>query len=208
MMRTDPDTGAVTHLLRAWSEGDGSAADRLFALVYEELRHRAAIHLRKERTDHTLQPTALVHEAYLRFVGQRPMTWQNRGHFYGIASRVMRRILVEHARSRQAAKRPPPQQRATFDEHVVPAPRLNAEVLFIDEALTELFREDARQAQIVEMRYFGGLTEHEVARALNISRATVTREWQSARAWLYKSLTRSLDGTPREPQHTEHGRNA
>jgi len=167
-------------------------------LVYRELRHRAAAYLRRERADHTLQPTALVHEAYLRLLGQQRVVWQNRAHFFGIASQMMRRILVDHAREHQAAKRPGAALKVALDDGVGAVQPRECEVLLIDQALTELARIDPRQVQIVELRYFGGLSEQEAARALSLSRATVTREWQTARAWLYRRLTRGAAGHLRE----------
>ena len=184
----------VSGLLRAWGQGDAGARDQLLPLVYEDLRKRAAAYLRRERPGHTLQPTALVHEAYLRLVGQERMEWRNRSQFFGVASQMMRRILVDHARAHQAAKRPLAGLRLSVDEQVAAVPPLDCEILLLDRALGELTQRDARQAQIVEMRYFGGLSEHEVAQALSVSRATVTREWQMARAWLYRRITAGSSG--------------
>ena len=181
-------TGEVTRLLRAWKQGDPDAQEQLVPLVYEELRRRAAAYLRHERPDHTLQPTALVHEAYLRLVGQHRVSWQSRAHFYALAAQTMRRILVDHARAREAAKRPSPALRVSLDESVAGEEARNTELLLIDQALTELAALDPRQSRIVELRYFGGLSEREIAESLAISRATVTREWQSARAWLYRRV--------------------
>ena len=188
-------TGPVTELLRAWGRGDLQARDALLPLVYRELRVRAAAYLRRERRDHTLQPTALVHEAYVRLVGQNRVTWQSRAHFFGIAAQMMRRILVDHARERQRAKRGGASVRVALDDDLAVLNPPDAEVLALDLALIELTRLDARQGQIVELRYFGGLSEHEVAAILSLSRATVTREWQTARAWLYRRMTsgRPLD---------------
>jgi RNA polymerase sigma factor (TIGR02999 family) len=183
-----PSVG-VSALLQAWGRGDLRARDELAPLVYGELRRRAAAYLRHERPDHTLQPTALVHEAYLRLVGHERVAWRNRGHFFGMAAQMMRRVLVDHARARKAAKRPHGECRVAVDEaHVVGAPP-DCEVLLLDRALAELAALDARQAQIVELRYFGGLSEQEIAELLSLSRSTVTREWQSARAWLYRRIT-------------------
>jgi RNA polymerase sigma factor (TIGR02999 family) len=171
---------AVSGLLHAWAQGDVAARDDLLPLVYRELQRRAAAYLRHERPDHTLQPTALVHEAFLRLVGQDRVAWQNRGHFFGIAASMMRRILVDHARAHQRAKRP---------GVAVTEPR-DCELLLLDRALEELGTHDPLQSRIVELRYFGGLTEQEVGDVLALSRATVTREWQTARAWLYRRMTR------------------
>jgi RNA polymerase sigma factor (TIGR02999 family) len=183
---------AVSDLLRSWGRGNVEARDDLLPLVYRELKRRAAAYLRRERRDHTLQPTALVHEAYLRLIGQERVAWQNRAHFFGIAAQMMRRILVDHAREHQAAKRPGAGLRVAFDDRVGAALPLDCEVLLLDMALQELTRVDARQAHIVELRYFGGMSEQEVARMLSLSRATVTREWQTARAWLYRRMTKQV----------------
>jgi len=186
-MASQPE--AVSDLLRSWGRGNTQARDDLLPLVYRELKLRAAAYLRHERRDHTLQPTALVHEAYMRLIGQERVAWQNRAHFFGIASQMMRRILVDHARERQAAKRPGAGLRVVFDDRIGATLPVDCEVLLLDLALEELSRVDARQAQIVELRYFGGMSELEVARVLSLSRATVTREWQTARAWMYRRMT-------------------
>ena len=180
--------GEVTALLRAWGRGDLHARDELLPLVYEELRRRAAAYLLRERADHTLQPTALIHEAYLRLVGQR-VVWQNRAQFFGVAAQMMRRILVDHARAQQAAKRPAAATKVTLNDGIGQTEPLNCDLLLLNQALSELATFDPRQGQIVELRYFGGLAEHEVAEVLAISRSTVTREWQTARAWLYRRMT-------------------
>ena len=182
------DEGQVSHLLHAWAGGDLRARDELLPLVYHELRHRAAGYLRHERIDHTLQATALVHEAFMRLAGQDRAAWKNRGHFYAVAAQMMRRILVDHARTRHAAKRPDPKMRTDLDEAIVASEGSGIDLVMLDEALTELAAMDARQGQIVELRYFGGLSEQEVADALSVSRATVTREWRRARAWLYHRM--------------------
>jgi RNA polymerase sigma factor (TIGR02999 family) len=188
---------AVSGLLHAWAHGDVRARDDLLPLVYRELKRRAAAYLRHERPDHTLQATALVHEAFLRLVGQDHVAWQNRGHFFGIAAQMMRRILVDHARAHQRAKRPGAAIRVACDEAVAITEPRDCELLLLDRALDELGTHDALQARIVELRYFGGLTEQEVADVLALSRATVTREWQAARAWLYRRMTRgSTQATP------------
>lgn len=179
---------AVSGLLRAWGRGDNQARDDLLSLVYRELRRRAAGYLRQERRDHTLQPTALVHEAYLRLIGQERVAWQNRAHFFGVAAQMMRRILVDHARGHGAAKRPGALQ-ATLDERIGATKPRPYDLLALDEALTELSTVDRRLGQIVELRYFGGLSEREVAEVLSVSRSTVTREWQTARTWLYRRMT-------------------
>jgi RNA polymerase sigma factor (TIGR02999 family) len=181
---------AVSDLLRSWGRGNVQARDDLLPLVYRELKHRAAAYLRHGRRDHTLQPTALVHEAYVRLIGQERVAWQNRDHFFGLAAKMMRRILVDHAREHQAAKRRGAGMRVAFDDRVGATLPMDCEVLLLNQALDDLTRMDARQAQIIELRYFGGMSEHEVARVLSLSRATVTREWQTERAWLYRRMTR------------------
>lgn len=181
--------GAVSSLLRAWGRGNLRARDDLMPLVYSELRRRAAAYLRRERADHTLEPTALVHEAYLRLMGQQRVTWQNRAQFFGIAAQMMRRILVDHARKHHAAKRPGVVWKVAFDDRMGAAQPAECELLLLHQALTDLATLDARQAQVVELRYFAGLSEEEVAVVMSLSRATVTREWQTARAWLYRRIT-------------------
>jgi len=183
------DSGAVSGLLRAWGKGDPSAREKLMPLIYEELRRRAASYLRRERTDHTLQPTALVNEAYLRLVGQERVVWRNRSHFYGVAAQMMRRILVDHARGHRRGKRFGAAIRVPLDEQASTTEPRDCELLLLDRALDELAAIDSQQAQIVELRYFGGMTESEVANVLNVSRSTVTREWLIARGWLYRRVT-------------------
>jgi RNA polymerase sigma factor (TIGR02999 family) len=185
--KTKP-TGTVSQLLKAWGRGDLQAREDLVPLVYQELRERAAAYLRRERQDHTLQPTALVNEAYIRLLGQQRVTWLNRAQFFGVAAQIMRRILVDHARERQAAKRPGG-VRVTLDDGVGTVQPLDCELLMLNDVLQELARIDERQAHIVELKYFGGLSEEEVAAALSLSRATISREWQSARAWMYRRMT-------------------
>jgi RNA polymerase sigma factor (TIGR02999 family) len=178
----------VSALLQAWGHGDLRARDQLTPLVYGELRRRAAAYLRHERPNHTLQPTALVHEAYVRLIGQERVAWQNRAHFFGIAAQMMRRILVDHARAHQAAKRPRGEWRVAVDEdHAIASPP-DCELMLLDQALSELTAFDPRQGRIVELRYFGGLSEQDVAEVLAVSRSTVTREWQTARAWLFRRI--------------------
>jgi RNA polymerase sigma-70 factor, ECF subfamily len=184
-----PRSGEATGLLRAWGRGDLRARDQLLPLVYTALRRRAAAYLRRERADHTLQPTALVHEAYLRLVEQERVVWQDRAHFLGVAAQMMRRILVDYARRRGRAKRFGAAMKVPLDDRLGAAAPLNCELLLIDHVLTELTALDPRQGQIVELRYFGGLTDGEVAEALGISRSTVTREWQIAKGWLYRRIT-------------------
>lgn len=193
-MGTPPKTSAapartVSQLLRAWGRGDAQAQDELLPLVYQELRRRASAYLRRERPNHTLQPTALVHEAYIRLTRQTRVTWANRTQFFAIAAQLMRRVLVDHARERHAAKRPHG-IRVPLDEGTQAVSPPDCELLMLDEALHDLAQLDPRQAGIVELKYFGGLSETEVAAVLSLSRATVTREWLSARAWLYRRVTK------------------
>jgi len=158
--------------------------------VYRELRRRAAGYLRGERRDHTLQPTALVHEAYIRLVGLERVTWQNRAHFFGVAAQVMRRVLVDYARAHRAAKRPRTALKVALDDRFGATQPRGYDLLALDEALDDLAKMDERMGRIVELRYFGGLSEQEVAEVLSTSRSTVTREWQTARTWLYRRMTK------------------
>lgn len=179
----------VTELLHAWSGGDAAARDRLVPLVYEELRRRAAAHLRRERAGHTLEPTALVHETYLRLVDQKRAVWQNRSQFFAVASQMMRRILVDRARARRTNKRSGQWTRVTLSEAPNALQPPPVDVLDLDAALTRLAAFDPRKSQIAELRFFGGLSLEETGAALGLSLATVERDWQAARAWLFKSLT-------------------
>ena len=176
----------VTRLLLHLSNGRPAAADELLPLVYAELRNMAARLLRSERPDHTLQPTALVHEAYLRLVDQRVDTWQNKAHFLGIAAQAMRRILIDHARRRRATKRGG--ARVTLDDDMAAVTGPSLDLLALDTALQELAALDPRQGQVVELRFFGGLTLEETAEVLGIAPATVKRDWTVARAWLHRAL--------------------
>jgi RNA polymerase sigma factor (TIGR02999 family) len=180
----------VTGLLLAWGSGDLEARDRLLAVVYEELRRRAAAHLRREPAGHTLQPTALVHEAYLRLVKQDRAAWQNRAQFFGVASQMMRRILVDRVRASNMAKRSGRWTRVTLDDEVPQSPHGEVDVLDLDRALSELAAFDVRKSQVAELRYFGGLSLDEMTHVMGLSVATLEREWQAARAWLYGRLTR------------------
>jgi RNA polymerase sigma-70 factor (ECF subfamily) len=181
--------GAGTLLLRAWGRGDVQARDDLFDLVHRELRARAAAYLRRERRDHTLQPTALIHETYLRLVGQDCVDWQDRAHFLAIAAKTMRRVLVDHARRRNAVKRPAHTLRVALDDQVGRVEPVTCEVLALHAALDQLEQLDDRQARIVELRYFAGMSEDEIAGVIGVSRSSVTRDWQMARAWLFRHLT-------------------
>jgi len=178
----------VTELLVDWSRGDQEAHDKLIPLVYEELHKLASRYLRRERTNHTLQTTALVHEAYLKLVDQKAANWQNRAQFYGVASQLMRRILVDHARRHRASKRGGSYYKLTLDEALVSSEEKDAELLSLDEALERLAAIDPQQGRVVELRIFGGLTLEESAEALKISPRTARREWSMAKAWLRKEI--------------------
>ena len=184
----------VTGLLRQWSDGDADALDRLLPLVYGELRRIASHQLRRERANHTLAPTALVHELYVRLVDQNRSSWQSRAHFYGLAAHLMRRILVDHARAQHAEKRGGLATRVSLDDALdgdgtePTAQDAAVEVLAIDEALGRLTAMDPDQARIVELRFFAGLTVEETAHVLKRSPRTIKREWRLARAWLYQTL--------------------
>jgi RNA polymerase sigma factor (TIGR02999 family) len=181
----------ITRLLRNWSDGDEDALDQLFPLVYEELHRQAQFHLGRERPGHTLQTTGLVHEVYLKLIGPSAGEWDTRSHFFAFASRVMRNILVDHARSKKRDKRGGGALRISLADVNAKAPEGDLDLLALDEALTRLAAVDGQQVRVVELRYFGGLSLEETAEALNISRATVARDWKVARAWLHRELTRS-----------------
>jgi RNA polymerase sigma factor (TIGR02999 family) len=182
--------GNVTELLRAHRAGDADALERLVPLVYGELRRQAARYLRRERDNHTLQPTALVHEAYMRLADQRDVAWQNRAHFFGIAAQIMRRVLVDHARGRGREKRGGGVAPVVLDDALAIAAERDLDLVALDDALSALAELDARQARIVEMRFFAGLEVEEVAEALGVSPTTVKRDWSLARAWLRRQLRR------------------
>jgi RNA polymerase sigma factor (TIGR02999 family) len=181
----------VTALLRAWSDGDQDALQALTPIVYEELRRLARHYMRRERSGHSLQATALVNEAYMRLADYTRMQWQDRAHFFAVSAQVMRRILVDHAR-RHNVKRGGGVQHVSLDEVVVVAPGVDGEtdLVALDQALTGLTRIDSRKAQIVEMRFFGGLTVEEIGEVLKVSTGTIKRDWRAAKAWLYQELTR------------------
>jgi RNA polymerase sigma factor (TIGR02999 family) len=178
----------VTKLLADWSRGDQRALDELIPLVYQDLHQRARNFLRRERADHTLQPTAVIHEAYLRMVNDNLPEWNGRAHFYAVASRVMRRILVDHARKHRAGKRGSGMAKVNLDDALVPAQAENSELVALDEALARLAELDERKARIVEMRYFGGCTVEETAAALGVAGITVMREMRLAEAWLRRAM--------------------
>jgi RNA polymerase sigma factor (TIGR02999 family) len=179
----------VTQLLESWSGGDRQALQKLMPLVYDELHRLAQRYLRNERSDHTLQSTALVHEAYLRMVDQKNVRWQNRAHFFGVAAQSIRHILVDHARGHKAAKRGAGAAKLSLDEAIGVPDKGEIDLLALDETLERLATLDPQQAQIVELRFFGGLSIEETAEALRISPATVKRDWVMAKAWLYQNLS-------------------
>jgi RNA polymerase sigma factor (TIGR02999 family) len=181
----------VTQILQEASGGDKNAPARLMPLVYDELRRLANHYLRQERADHTLQPTALVHEAYLKLIDQSRVDWQNRAHFFGVAAQSMRRILVDHARGHQASKRGGSQQKIALDEAVDYSQPRDLDLVALDDALKTLARMDERQSRIVELRFFGGLTIEETAEALGVSPATVKVDWNMAKAWLRREISKT-----------------
>ncbi len=181
----------VTDLLVEWSKGSEEALQKLIPLVYRELRRLAGEYLRRERRGHTLQPTALVNEVFLRLVGQKRVEWESRAQFFGVAARMMRRILVDHARKRRAQKRGGGVEKLFFDESIGTLPKAPLDLVSLDDALLALASIDPRQSRIVELRYFVGLSNEEIARLLNISQATVLREWRTAKAWLGRELSRT-----------------
>jgi RNA polymerase sigma-70 factor, ECF subfamily len=188
-------TANVTALLRAWSGGDAEAADQLIALVYEELRRQAARYLSRERADHTLRPTALVNEAYLRLVRQRRVVWEDRGQFFAVAATVMRRFLVDYARQHGASKRGAWVHTVSLEDgdEVSIASAPDVDIIALNDALLELSAVDPERARMIELRFFAGLTTEETAEALGVSTATVTRGWRLARAWLHRRLTHGYD---------------
>jgi len=180
----------VTQLLIELSNGDRNAVDLLLPVIYDELRKLAANYLRRERPDHTLQPTALVHEAYLRLVDQTRVNWQNRAHFFGVAAQIMRRLLVDHARKHNAEKRGQDFQKLSLDENVDRAVQRSADLIALDDALAALAEFDQDKARLVELRYFGGLSIEETADVLGVTPTTVKRHWRLARAWLYGEMVK------------------
>jgi RNA polymerase sigma factor (TIGR02999 family) len=182
----------VTQLLVRWRGGDHEALDALMPIVYADLRRMARQYLQRERSDHTLQSTALVHEAYVRLIGQKLPQWQNRAHFFGVAARLMRQILVEYARSHQAAKRGGSACKVTLDEGLMLPQKSEVDVVLLDDALQDLARLDPQQSRIVELRFFAGLSIDDTSEVLGISPATVTRDWTTARVWLYREISRRV----------------
>ncbi|MGJ5820290.1 sigma-70 family RNA polymerase sigma factor [Paludibaculum fermentans] len=189
-----PDTAAVTRLLRQWQSGEANALEELTPLVYHELRRIASGFLRREREGHTLQPTALLHEAYLRLVDQRDKDWKSRAHFYGVAAHLMRLILVDYARSKARLKRGGEAQRVEWNEAVSASAARPASLTALDDALSELEKLDPRKGRVVELRYFGGLSVEETAEVLGVSTATIGREQRMAEAWLQRQMTSTPPG--------------
>ena len=186
----------ITVLLEQWGQGDRQALEQLTPLVYSELHRLASQYLRRERPDHTLQSTALVNEAYLKLVGQHSMRWQNRAHFFGIAAQLIRRILVDYARSRYAEKRGSSAPKLSLEEITESAAARDLDLIALDDALEDLAKIDARQSRVVELRFFAGLSVEETAEILQMSPATVKREWTAAKAWLFRQLRRQAADVP------------
>jgi RNA polymerase sigma factor (TIGR02999 family) len=183
------DDKNITELLVGYGQGDKEALDQLMPIVYEELRRQAARYLRKERPGHTLETTALIHEAYVRLVDQRHVQWQNRAHFFGIAAQLMRRILVDHARTKKRVKRGGSDIKVSLADANIAVKGQDLDVVALDEALERLARIDEQQSRVVELRFFSGLSVEETAEVLGISKATVKRDWSMAKAWLHRELT-------------------
>lgn len=182
--------GQITQRLIDWSKGDPAALEEMLPVVYQELRRLANFYLRQERPGHTLQPTALVHEAYLRLIDQRQVVWQNRAHFFGVAAQMMRRILVDHARGKQRDKRGGGGPKLSLDEALGVSDERAVDLVALDDALIGLSGFDQRKSRVVELRYFGGLSVEETAEVLGISPQTVMRDWNMAKAWLYKEISK------------------
>jgi len=191
MIQEDAVKPNITQMLHEWSSGKAEVMNELLPLIYDELHKRAAAYLRRERPNHTLQATALVHEAYLKLIDQRDDSWQNREHFFAIAAQAMRRILIDHAKNRHRRKRGGSNEDLPLEEALLAAAdETNVDLIALDEAMAKLAKLDPQQERIVELRYFGGLSLDEAASALGISRATAARDWQVAKAWLHRELTR------------------
>lgn len=186
----EPPPNEITERLIAWGEGDRTAFDQLLPVVYQELRRIAGNYLRRENPGHTLQPTALVHEAWLRLIDQRRVTWQNRAQFFGVAAQMMRRILVDHAKTKHREKRGGDAAKLPLDDVVNLSQERAADLLALDDALYELARIDGRKGRVVELRYFGGFSVEETAQILEVSPETVMRDWKMAKAWLYQQIRR------------------
>ena len=190
-LKRTPKQHEITQLLAEWSDGNQSALDELYPLVYDELHRLARRYMSRERQDHTLQTTALINEAYVRLVDQRNVHWANRSHFFAISAQIMGRILIDHARRHTYAKRGGGARPVSLDEAATVTAMAGSEMLRLDEALKSLAEMDPRRSQVVELRYFGGLNNEEIAEVLQISENTVTRDWNMARAWLHQQLTES-----------------
>jgi len=190
MMEKPSEPQEVTRLLLAWNDGDEGALEKLVPVVYQELRRLAGRQMRRERPDHSLQVTALINEAYLRLVDLQNVQWQNRAHFFALCARLMRRILVDFARARHYAKRGGGAQAIPLDQSVVVSPQSSKDLVAVDDALKALAQVDDRKAQVVELRFFGGLTEKEAAEVLKVSAETVRRDWKLAKVWLLRELSR------------------
>jgi RNA polymerase sigma factor (TIGR02999 family) len=187
----DPTATPVTELLVRWRSGDPEALQSLMPLVYDEMRRLAHRYLRRERPGHTLQSTALVHEAFVRLTGNAPPQWEDRAHFFGIAAHLMRQILVEYARTRNAGKRGGAAIKLNIDSIIEPSAKPDLDIVALDDALTDLARIDAQQSRVVELRFFSGLSIEDTAQVMGISESTVKRDWNTARVWLYRELDRT-----------------
>jgi RNA polymerase sigma factor (TIGR02999 family) len=183
---------SVSHLLLRWSDGDSSALDQLMPLVYQELRRMASRYMGQQPTGHTLQTTALIHEAYLRLIGPEEKRWENRAHFFGVAAQAMRHILIDYARTQNRDKRGGGARAVPLDDVLTICTERSAELVALDDALTELAKLDARQSKVVELRFFGGLTEEEIAEVLKVSPRTVSSDWSLARSWLLRELDKTV----------------
>jgi RNA polymerase sigma factor (TIGR02999 family) len=189
--KREREAAEITQMLREWSDGKQEAFDNLLPIVYDELHRQAARYLRKERPGHTLQTTALIHEAYLKLIDRRDVNWQNRTHFFAVAAQAMRRILVDYARAKHREKRGGDNIKLSLEEAtLVAAKEKGVDLIALDEALHKLAERDKQQASVVELRYFSGLSLEETAEALHVSGATVARDWEAARAWLHRELTK------------------
>ena len=186
----------ITERLIAWNSGDAAARDDVIRVVYDELRRMANRYLRLERPDHTLQPTALVHEAYMRLIDQTQVNWQNRAHFFGVAAQLMRRILVDHARTKQRDKRGGSAPKLSLDEAIGASTERAADLVALDAALESLTQIDQRKGRVIELRFFGGLSVEETAEVLDVSPQTVLRDWKLAKAWLYQEMKSATHDEP------------
>ena len=188
--RPASDDPGITQLLAAWSNGDESALDAIVPLVYDELHRMARRFMARQNPGHTLQPTALINEAFIKLVGNENKEWKDRAHFFGVAAQAMRHILVDYARSRNYAKRGAGAQRVELDQALMVTQERSGDIVALDDALNELSKVDPRKSQVVELRYFGGLTVEETAEVLKVSTVTIMRDWSLAKAWLYRELAK------------------